>query len=144
MPSLLCYYFIWLHQNYLVILWVSQHTLLTFEEAFSTNNFSYWPNQFALICNYWIPKSQFTSLQNSVFSGKCLNYAGKWLMISIGVTLKKKQYLVCKSFFVSLCMIFVFVVSEWFPCTILPKSCVLCVVVFFNIYSNRYLLVWNF
>ena len=55
--------------------------------------------------------------------------------------LSEEQHLPSESFVVSFCLIFVLVVSEWTPCTILPKICLLCVVFFSNVWGSRYLLV---
>ena len=89
-----------------------------------------------LFFTYCNPKSQFNSSQKPMFIGKCLDYADNWPIISIIVSLSE-------SFFVFFYMIFGLVMSEWTPCTILPKIH-LYVMFFSNVCYSRHLLVRSF
>ena len=53
----------------------------------------------------------------------------------------EEKHLPSESFFISFCTIFVLVMSEWTPCTILPKIHLLCVVFISSVCDSRHLLV---
>ena len=106
-------------------------------------DFRLWPNPFALVYTYWIPNSQFNNSCNSMFIGKCLDYAGNWPMISIGVGFQKNNF--------SLLKFLRFLLHNFGSCSVwlnslchLPKMCLMYVVFFSNVCDNMYLLIQSF